>query len=117
MTVTEILLVSGAAVALGALALSVFVLREAVRDLDAVNRAGLSNGRRYVATRAVVSEVIRVAVLTLLAAAAFTAYIAVRYEVDTGPAALSCFLVAQVGLAADAVHGLHVRRRITGLHR
>lgn len=115
MTLAQALLASGAGAALTAAAVSVFVLREAVLDLQAVVRSGVINGRRAVARREVEAETARMAALLLFALAAGSSMVASPDDAVAPPAVvvgLSAFLVGQVVLAVDSVRALVARRKM-----
>lgn len=121
MTPSVVFLIATLGAAFVALAVTVAVWAEAHADVRAVRRAGIVNGRRAVARRALIAETIRIAVVVALGGAAGSAAWASTHQ---GPQAapwilvsLALFLLSSVLLAVDAVLALRFRRGLTRSHR
>lgn len=101
-----------------ALGVTVAVLAEALADLRAVNRAGIVNGRRVVAVRAVQAEAIRVVIVVVIGTAAgFAAWASTGHGRLWALLALALFLAATILVAVDSVLALRFRRELTRSHR
>lgn len=121
MILTRTLLILALTVEAAAIAMSAFLLVDAARDLDAVTREQVANGRRLVAETSCRSEILRLVALVALAVSTGTAAV---YLWDAPPPAGSTILTARWALLVAAaallaqsvtVHGM--RRRLFDTYR